>query len=102
MKKLLPLMIISLLSLEVNANSDNKLTVYTYESFTQSWGPGPAIKKAFEAQCDCLLQFVALDDGISILNRLRLEGKNSKADIILGLDNNLISEAKKTGLLTTR
>lgn len=99
MKTRLSLIIACLLSFSVNAN--NKLTVYTYESFTQSWGPGPAIKKAFEKQCDCQLQFVALDDGISILNRLRLEGKNSKADIILGLDNNLISEAKKTGLLTT-
>ncbi|WP_177334955.1 thiamine ABC transporter substrate-binding protein, partial [Klebsiella variicola] len=45
--------------------------------------------------------FVALDDGVSILNRLRLEGSNSKADVVLGLDNNLIEEAKQTGLLAT-
>lgn len=79
--------------------ADNILTVYTYDSFASEWGPGPAIEKAFEAQCACDLQFVALDDGVSILNRLRLEGNNSKADIVLGLDNNLMAEAKQTGLL---
>ena len=75
------------------------LTIYTYSSFASDWGPGPAIKQAFEEQCDCQLEWVALEDGVSILNRLRLEGKHTKADIILGLDNNLLETAKNTGLL---
>ena len=82
------------------SSADNTLTVYTYDSFAAKWGPGPKIEQAFEEKCHCDLNFVALDDGVSILNRLRLEGKNSKADIVLGLDKNLIPEAKKTGLLT--
>ncbi|MEF1290960.1 thiamine ABC transporter substrate binding subunit, partial [Vibrio sp. M260118] len=79
--------------------AENSLTVYTYDSFAADWGPGPVVEKAFEAHCGCDVNFVALDDGVSILNRLRLEGDNSKADIILGLDNNLMAEANKTGLL---
>ncbi|EHK9125711.1 thiamine ABC transporter substrate binding subunit [Vibrio parahaemolyticus] len=79
---------------------ENTLTIYTYDSFAADWGPGPKIEQAFEAKCGCDVNFVALDDGVSILNRLRLEGGNSKADIVLGLDNNLMAEAKKTGLLT--
>lgn len=82
-----------------SATAADTLTVYTYDSFAADWGPGPVVKKAFEAQCDCTLNFVALDDGVSILNRLRLEGDNSKADIVLGLDNNLMAEAQQTGLL---
>ncbi len=74
------------------------LTVYTYDSFSADWGPGPAVKKAFEAQCNCELKFVALEDGVSLLNRVRMEGKNSKADVVLGLDNNLVQAAQKTGL----
>lgn len=74
------------------------LTVYTYSSFAADWGPGPAIKKAFESKYHCKLNFVTLDDGVSVLNRLRLEGKNTKADVVLGLDNNLITEAQNTGL----
>nr|WP_244987282.1 thiamine ABC transporter substrate binding subunit [Winslowiella toletana] len=76
------------------------LTVYTYDSFSAEWGPGPAIKKAFEADCNCELKFVALEDGVSLLNRLRMEGKNSKADVVLGLDNNLLQAAEKTALFS--
>lgn len=82
-----------------SAMAQETLTIYTYDSFASEWGPGPAVEKAFEAQCGCDLNFVALDDGVSILNRLKLEGKNNKADIILGLDDSLIEEAKQTGLL---
>ncbi|EJB5269484.1 thiamine ABC transporter substrate binding subunit [Vibrio vulnificus] len=79
--------------------ADKTLTIYTYDSFASDWGPGPTVEKAFEAQCGCDVNFVALDDGVSILNRLRLEDSNTKADIVLGLDNNLMAEAKATGLL---
>jgi thiamine transport system substrate-binding protein len=84
--------------LAVPAAAEGKLTVYTYDSFTAEWGPGPAVKKAFEAECDCELEFVAVADGVALLNRLRLEGKDTQADIVLGLDTNLTFEAKATGL----
>src|SRR5690606_35592925 len=72
--------------------------VYTHSSFTAKWGPGPKIKQAFEKECGCNLNLVALEDGVAILNRLRLEGKHSKADLVLGLDDALLSEAKQSGL----
>ncbi len=76
------------------------LTVYTYDSFTAEWGPGPAIKAGFEEQCgDCTIEFVALDSSAGILNRVQLEGKNTRADIVLGLDTNLMAIAEDTGLL---
>lgn len=63
---LLPLISIALLSNNVLA-ADNTLNVYTYSSFSSEWGPGPIIKKAFEAQCDgCKVNFVSLEDGVSI------------------------------------
>ncbi len=74
------------------------LTVYTYDSFTADWGPGPAIKKSFEATCDCTLKWVAIADGVALLNRLKLEGTSTNADVVLGLDTNLVVEAKATGL----
>ena len=99
--KLLPtaLAIVAASSFSVSAADTETLTVYTYDSFAADWGPGPTIEAAFEAQCGCDLKLVALDDGVSILNRLRLEGKNAKADVVLGLDNNLMAEAKATELL---
>ena len=50
-------------------------------------GPGPKIKQAFEKECGCTLNLVPLEDGVAILNRLRLEGQHSKADMVLGLDD---------------
>jgi len=76
------------------------LTVYTYDFFIADWGPGPTIKPAFEQICHCELKLIGPSDGVALLNRLRMEGKNSPADIVLGLDNNLIDLAKKTGLFT--
>ena len=82
------------------AAEERTLTVYTYESFTAEWGPGPAIKTGFEAQCqDCTINFIALDSSAGILNRVQLEGKNTKADVVLGLDTNLMAIAEDTGLL---
>jgi len=78
--------------------ADKTLTVYTYDAFTSDWGPGPAIKEAFEGECGCTLEFVALDSSIGVLSRLRLEGENNKADVVLGLDLNILAEAKESGL----
>jgi thiamine transport system substrate-binding protein len=80
------------------ALAQEKLTVYTYESFTAEWGPGPQVEKAFEAECACDLEFVSVADGVALLNRVKLEGASTKADIVLGLDTNLTAEAEATGL----
>jgi thiamine transport system substrate-binding protein len=74
------------------------LTVYTYDSFVSDWGPGPAVKQAFEAECGCTLNLVGVGDGAALLGRLRLEGARSPADVVLGLDTGLISAALETGL----
>ena len=80
------------------AQDKKVLTVYTYESFVSEWGPGPKVKAAFEKTCDCTVNFVGVADGVALLNRLKLEGASSKADVVVGLDTNLIAEAKETGL----
>jgi thiamine transport system substrate-binding protein len=76
------------------------LTIYTYDSFASDWGPGPKVKKTFEKTCDCNLSLVGLEDGVSLLNRLKLEGKNTKADVVLGIDTNLTADARASGLFT--
>ena len=75
-----------------------ELTVYTYDSFVSDWGPGPAVEKAFEAQCGCDLKLVGTGDGAALLARIKLEGARSDADVVLGLDTNLTAAAKATGL----
>lgn len=81
-----------------SAADSKTLTIYTYDSFVAEWGPGPKIETAFEAECGCDLQWVGVADGVALLNRLKLEGEDAEASLVLGLDTNLIAEAKATGL----
>jgi thiamine transport system substrate-binding protein len=74
------------------------LTIYTYDAFAADWGPGPKVKQAFEAGCNCTLNFVAADSSIGALRKVQLEGANTKADIVLGLDTNIAQAARVTGL----
>jgi thiamine transport system substrate-binding protein len=77
---------------------EKTLTIYTYESFTAEWGPGPKVKEEFEKTCACTIEFVSVADGVALLSRLKLEGKATQADLVIGLDTNLATEAKATGL----
>jgi thiamine transport system substrate-binding protein len=74
------------------------LTVYAYESFVGEYGPGQALKKAFEASCGCVLTYASAEDGGALFAKLKLEGQSTKADIVLGLDDNLMGEAEASGL----
>lgn len=74
------------------------LTVYTYESFTGEFGPGATIAANFEAECGCILRWVETEDAGTLLARIELEGDGTEADLVLGLDTNLMAGAAASGL----
>ena len=76
---------LALAGLALPAAAQEKLVVYTYESFTAEWGPGPQVEKAFEAECGCDVEFVAVADGVALLNRLKLEGASTSSHVGLPL-----------------
>ena len=78
-------------SLTVSAET---LTVYAPDYFGSEWGPGPAIKEAFEASCDCTLEWVTGD----VLPRILLEGENTSADAVIGLNTDVTKRARESGL----
>ena len=90
--------LVALMTFASLAQAKETLTIYTYESFVSEWGPGAKIKESFEKTCDCTVEWVGLGDGVAALNRLKLEGANTKADVVLGLDTSLTAEAEATGL----
>lgn len=93
---LLPL---SLLAISLSAFAEKPtLTVYTYDSFASKYGPAGELEKRFEPQCHCDLKFMPFEDGVTMFNRIRLEGKKTKADVMLGIDNFVLPEAEKSGL----
>jgi thiamine transport system substrate-binding protein len=95
----LPLLFAALLPALATAEPAQVLNVYTHPSFAAEWGPGPAVKQAFEEQCDCTLNYTVLESGGDILQRLRLEGSSTTADVALGLDTATMEAARQTGLL---
>ena len=75
------------------------VNVYTYDSFAAKWGAGPQLKQLFEQHSpQCQINYVAFDSSGLLFNRVRLDGKKTKADIVLGLDNYMLSDAEKTQL----
>lgn len=74
------------------------LNVLTYDSFISDWGPGPQIEAAFEAECGCDLRLTGAGDGAALLARVLLEGAESDADVVLGLDTSLTAAAATSGL----
>ena len=93
------IIIFSILFLNHSVKAE-KLTVYTYDSFVSEWGPGPLIEKTFEEKYSVDLELIAVDSAATLLNKVILEGSNTKADIILGLDMNLFNSAENSELFT--
>jgi thiamine transport system substrate-binding protein len=75
--------------------STNELVIYANDSFLSNWGPGPSLQKSFEHFYRCKIRWVAAADGAAIIARLKLEGRRSKADIVIGIDDALTEAAER-------
>lgn len=95
------IIVASALTVSTTSFAAPTLNVYTYDSFASDWGPGPKLEQLFEKNCQCDLKFIAFDDSITMFNRLRLEGKKSKADVALGFDQSLLEAATQSKLFAT-
>jgi len=101
--KLLLLLLLLLTGCQEKSQKDasNTLTIYTYNAFAADWGPAPKIKKIFEKEHNCTVKFIAASSSIGALRKIQIEGGNTKADILLGLDTATAQIAKNTGLFAT-
>ncbi|HNX59163.1 MAG TPA: thiamine ABC transporter substrate-binding protein [Spirochaetota bacterium] len=79
-----------------SAWAKDELVVYTYESL--DWVKKDVVP-SFEKKYQCTVKVVKFTDAGNIVSRLKLEKKNPKADVVLGLTPALVSLAKKEGLL---
>ncbi|MFX1538213.1 MAG: thiamine ABC transporter substrate binding subunit [Promethearchaeota archaeon] len=100
------LVIIQVSSIRNSPNSTNQtpiLTIYTYDSLI-NWGLNATdanirVFDAFEAQENCQIELEYFDDANSVLAKAVAEKDSPKADIIIGIDNVLIYEAKAQEIL---
>ena len=72
---------------------DADLTIYAYDSFVSEWGPAGRVIPTFEKLHGVKVNIISVGDAGQVLNRVILEKKKPKADIVLGIDNNLLSKA---------
>jgi thiamine transport system substrate-binding protein len=80
-------------------DSPGPLVAYVYDSFASEWGPGPEIIRRFKADSGIEIQFVSLGDAGQVLARAVAEKEAPKADIIIGVDGNLLPRALKEKIL---
>jgi len=82
-----------------DAARSNELVVYAYDSFTADWGPGPELVKLFEAKTGYKVTLISCGDAAQVLSRAVLEKKAPVADVLVGIDNNLLDAARRSGVL---
>ncbi|MHA1886511.1 MAG: thiamine ABC transporter substrate-binding protein [Promethearchaeota archaeon] len=85
----------------VSAATDIELMIYTYESLLAD--PGYNFVEGYSNYSGIPadhIKVVALEDANSLITRLLGEKDNPVADVVIGLDNSLVFEAKQHGLLT--
>ncbi|BCS97253.1 thiamine ABC transporter substrate-binding protein [Desulfoluna limicola] len=80
--------------------TDEKLVVYTYDSFASEWGLAPKVIPAFEEMSGIKVELISVGSSGQVLQRAMLEKENPKADVVIGIDNNLLAKAKKAGVLS--
>ncbi|MBQ3316918.1 MAG: hypothetical protein IJG69_03130 [Spirochaetales bacterium] len=74
--------------------SDQKtLTVYAYDTFCGDWGAAGSVIPAFEEATGIKVNLVASGAAIEVINKVRLEGKNTECDVILGITDDIADKA---------
>lgn len=97
MKKTLVFMLILISAISLSANApkenENVLTVYAYDSFAGDWGPGASLIPRFEEETGIKVNLVSAGDGREMINRVKMEGDRTDADVILGVTDDTAYEA---------
>ena len=92
------LSVISLFSFACTKEKDvDEVVVYAYSSFTGEWGLCPKVAKMFEEKTGTPVRFITCKDSGAILSQAIRE--KAKADVVLGVDNYLLSKALKADIL---
>lgn len=85
---------------EVDQKRLSQVIVYTYDSFSGEWGPGPEIARLFFEKTGLNVVYSDCGDGVEILSKAIIEKSQPYADVLLGLDNNLIKKVEESEVLS--
>jgi thiamine transport system substrate-binding protein len=81
------------------SEKEERLVIYAYDSFVSEWGTGPKVIPKFEEQSGIEVTVESVGDAGQVLNRAILEKDEPRADILVGIDNNMLARAVGSGVL---
>lgn len=84
---------------ETDSSGKRQLLVYAYDSFVAEWGPAGKITEGFEEETGIELTIQSAGDAEQVLSRVMLEADNPRADVIIGIDNNMLAKALEAEVL---
>ncbi len=76
---------------------NKKIRILTYSTFVGSSGPGHEIVDRFKKEFGCDVEILTAGDAGLLLERLKLAQANLPFDVVIGLDQLLLEEAKTQG-----
>ena len=79
---------------DVPQERSREVVVYAYDSFASDWGPGAELVKRFEEETGYKCTLVSAGDAVQVLTRAVLEKKAPQADVLIGIDCNMLETAK--------
>ncbi len=80
--------------------NETSLVIYTHDSFISEWGPGPQVIPMFEEKYGIEVNMISAGDTGQMLSRAIMEADKPEADLIIGIDNNMLSKAVGSGILS--
>ena len=84
---------------ESGAQETNNLVIYAYDSFVSDWGAGPIVIPNFEKKYGIKVDLRSPGDAGQVLTTSILEKDNPVADIVIGIDNNMLAKALDEDIL---
>lgn len=79
------------------AANPTEITVYTYDSFSGKGSLGAYLRDHSEKKIGVRTKFVEFGSAGEALNQIAIEGKKTRADIVVGIDQNLAVRAMELG-----
>ena len=101
MKKVLSViavLLVAIISISAQPVQEQKseqktLTIYAYDTFCGDWGAAGSVIPAFEEATGIKVNLVASGAAVEVINKVRLEGKNTSCDVILGISDDIADKA---------
>jgi thiamine transport system substrate-binding protein len=94
------LVALTMASMSCTSRNDAQLVLYAYDSFASEWGPAPIVIPAFEKATGIQVEIIVPGDAGQVLARAIDEKRAPTADVLIGIDGNLLPKAIAAGVLS--